>query len=427
MTRMNAPVQTKTRSHRQEKWRRLLDRLEERCLQPISDFRKLGSVLDTQDGPLIYIDKGSPILGVAHLDTVASKLPRSVFWGSAKYKDGSTALPVIQSIQLDDRLGAWMLLDLLPSMGMNFDVLLCDGEEKGRSTAEHFKPSKEYNWGFEFDRMGTGTVLYDYEDDDVWEQTLRSHGFGIEMGSFSDISSLTHVGCCFANFGVGYHSQHTHQCHAYLDDTVLMAMEFETWLKEQSDTRYPYTHNPRCVDYGFGWYRRMDRFTTHNNRVFNDDPWVAIFCPYCDQQNWTTGAISHKACVRCGKLFPIDMDKVKKESMAPALTTSLSAMPGVAFGPSGRSGTSNTMSVVQASTDECYPRTTADDIQSVVSSRKWDDAGVCEVCGYDQVMDMDRPDPLDPDIINTDDCPFCGRDLPDDGFCDYCGYTEQLA
>lgn len=365
----------------------MLDRLEERCLHPISDFRKLGSVLDTKDGPLIYIDKGSPILGVAHLDTVARKLPRSVSWSNAKYKDGSIGLPVIQSIQLDDRLGVWMLLDLLPSMGMNFDVLLCDGEERGASTAKHFKPGKEYNWGFEFDRMGMGTVLYDYEDDDTWEQALQTHGFGIEMGSFSDISSLAHVGCCFANFGVGYHSQHTHQCHAYLDDTVLMAMEFETWLEDQGKTRYPYTHRPRCVDHGFGWYR--GRGATTSSRIFNDDPWVPIFCPHCGQQNWTTGAISHKACVGCGKLFQVDVDKVKKGSRC----------------------------------------TRVDDIPTCpwCQARAWDDAGVCEVCGYDQVMDMDRPDPLDPDIINTDDCPFCGRDLPDDGYCDYCGYTEQLA
>lgn len=371
----------KVQSKKKKKWQRLLEKLEQRCLQPIDEFKKLGTVTDTINGPLIHIDRGSKIIAAAHLDTVAHYVPRKVLWQNSKYKDGSKGLPIIQSIQLDDRLGVWMLLDLLPAMGMEFDVLLCDGEECGCSTASSFKADREYNWGFEFDRAGTDVVLYDYEDDKAWENAIDAHGFTLGMGSFSDISELTGVGCCFANFGTGYRHQHSSQCHAYLDDTVLMALEFETWFKSQKDTRYPYTHNPK--DYGFGWYRRLDRFTTRNDHrvLFNDDEWQAVFCPHCGQQNWTAGRLSHKQCVACRKMFPVDLHKNR-----------------------------------------------VDDIPKCpwCQSRQWDDTGCCEICGYDQVLDVGKPE-KDGLIYDTDDdCPYCGRSLPDDGYCDYCGFTELL-
>ncbi len=241
-----------TLTPRQQKWQRLLSKLEERCLQPIEEFRKLGTVVaDTKHGPLIHIDRGSKILGVAHMDTVARTPPKSVTWQQSKRH----SLPVINSIQLDDRLGCWVLLDLLPAMGVEFDVLLSDGEERGASTADQFKPTREYNWGFEFDRAGTDTVLYDYDDDDTWRSALKAAGFDIQMGSFSDISSLTHVGCCFANFGVGYRYQHSPNCYACLDDTVTQAVEFEAWYKANKDTAYKYTHEDRWSGRSYGWER----------------------------------------------------------------------------------------------------------------------------------------------------------------------------
>ena len=139
---------------KQRQWLRLFDMLDKRLTMPIDAFRSLGTVTETKDGPLIYIDRGSPILGVAHLDTVANgNLPKP------KWLNGPDGFPIVNSIALDDRLGAWVLLDLLPSLGLTFDVILCDSEERGRSTAESFQPTREYNWGFEFDRAGTDTVL----------------------------------------------------------------------------------------------------------------------------------------------------------------------------------------------------------------------------------------------------------------------------
>jgi len=380
----------------------LLEKLEERCLQPIEEFRKLGTVVaDTKHGPLIHIDRGSKVIGVAHMDTVARKPPKSVIWQQPKRH----SLPVINSIQLDDRLGCWTMLDLLPAMGLKFDVLLCDSEERGASTADQFKPTREYNWGFEFDRAGTNTVLYDYDDDDTWRSALKTAGFDIQMGSFSDISSLTHVGCCFANFGVGYHYQHSPNCYASLDDTVLMALEFETWYKANKDTAYKYTHEDRWSDSEWGriwnsrrgWVRGNDGWTRtktgtwsktyqHGDREqsVERNGWpdkTEAICPECDNPvSFASGIVQSTlySCPWCKKTSKGSEFRVTKEA------TCVDTMP------------------------RC----------NWCGARHWDDRGVCEVCGYDPQIDR----PLDNDLVV--ECPICGGDMDED-YCCYCGYVEE--
>jgi hypothetical protein len=88
-----------------------------RCLQrPTRDFARLGVQLGGEFGHLIHIDRGCKILGVAHLDTVLSATP---------HLENS----LVMTPTLDDRLGVWVLLHLLPSLGFNdYDILLTDNE-----------------------------------------------------------------------------------------------------------------------------------------------------------------------------------------------------------------------------------------------------------------------------------------------------------
>ena len=90
------------------------------CLTNIESFSIFGDVLDTPDGILIYKqNKGAKILGVAHLDTVLTSNHFKV------KKNGRR----VYNMQLDDRLGVYTMLDLLPQMGIEFDLLLTEGEE----------------------------------------------------------------------------------------------------------------------------------------------------------------------------------------------------------------------------------------------------------------------------------------------------------
>ena len=100
------------------------------CLT-LPDNHNWGGRVDTSCGPYYHHDHGAKVLGVAHLDTVMNRTPR--------LRDSVVIAP-----QLDDRLGVFCLLNLLPSMGITVDVLLTTGEERGRTTAANFYGS--YNW-----------------------------------------------------------------------------------------------------------------------------------------------------------------------------------------------------------------------------------------------------------------------------------------
>src|SRR3990172_2837926 len=102
-----------------------LYKLKERCLAPIKAFEELGEVGESKDGRHIYIDRGSPVLAIAHLDTVQSLTHfQTIRMGKRVH---------LFNAQLDDRLGAYIIVDYLPTLGIETDVLLTEGEESGRS------------------------------------------------------------------------------------------------------------------------------------------------------------------------------------------------------------------------------------------------------------------------------------------------------
>lgn len=180
-----------------------------------------------------YRDNGSSVLAVAHLDTVS---PHS---GRACHYVDTESGPVVFSRALDDRLGAYVLLDLLPRLDVNVDVLLTVGEESGQSTAAYFDPPKAYDWVIEFDRGGTDVVMYQFEDDDTCD-LVRECGARVGEGIFSDIAYLEHLGVKAFNWGVGYQDYHSERSHAFLEDTFRMVGYFLDFHALNVDTRMPH-------------------------------------------------------------------------------------------------------------------------------------------------------------------------------------------
>lgn len=170
-----------------------------------------------------FRDNGSRILAVAHLDTCVRPDQRT-----ANFVTLADGEEVVYSGALDDRLGAYTILDLLPRLGIEVDILLTVGEESGCSTAEHFMPEKRYDWMIEFDRGGTDVVMYQYDDAGT-RQLVRDCGAKPADGIFSDISYLEHLGIKGFNWGVGYRDYHSTRGHAYIEDYLMMMgffMEF---------------------------------------------------------------------------------------------------------------------------------------------------------------------------------------------------------
>jgi hypothetical protein len=113
---------------------------------------------------------------------------------------------------LDDRLGVYTVLDLLPSLGVKADILITNHEEICASTARYFGLWDRYNWIAEFDRGGGDAVTYDLTSPE-FDDVLTSVGFKLGIGSYSDICESSDELTCAVNIGIGY--QKAHQLDSY--------------------------------------------------------------------------------------------------------------------------------------------------------------------------------------------------------------------
>lgn len=198
---------------------------------------RTNSYYKTPQGEYIYhrVKGGSTLLAVAHLDSVQAG--RDVV--DSRETDGTIRCPV-----LDDRLGVYTILFLLPKLGIKPDLLLCDMEESGKSTAKVFAlPGKTtYNWMVEFDRKGEDVVTYGFTDK-TWVDTLKTM-FDVGRGSFSDIAALTQVGSCGVNIGVGYENYHAANAFFDFDVYCRQVARFVDFWELHKDTRFEHVVAP---------------------------------------------------------------------------------------------------------------------------------------------------------------------------------------
>ena len=183
----------------------------------------------------VFKDNKAPVLFVAHLDTYAQ--------ASHFHVNRINGGQLIMAAQLDDRLGVHIGLDVLPRLGVNMDVLLTTNEERGQSTAEHFVPSKQYNWIVQFDRMHEDAVLYRYDRygiENKWKKALEKAGFKIGTGSSSDISKMEGLKCKAVNIGCGYDNYHSVFATAWWPSAVGNIRKFVRFYRRYSDTYFPH-------------------------------------------------------------------------------------------------------------------------------------------------------------------------------------------
>lgn len=244
----------------QKKTRVLLDLIKTRDFefacnsseeQLTAGFTKYG----LEETPYWFKDNGANVLAVAHLDSVCTpehfKLVRIG-------KERMVFSPV-----LDDRAGVYVILFLLPAMGINVDVLFTTNEEMGASTAAEFVSNKKYNWIVEFDRAGTDVVLYDYDANNKWKVKLQEVGFVIGHGTFSDISELEDLKCCAVNVGVGSYDGHSIRARLVLEELAAQVAKFWVFYNLNRTThfvhspvaRYKYRYNHDIL----GGYDKWDR------------------------------------------------------------------------------------------------------------------------------------------------------------------------
>jgi hypothetical protein len=255
-------------------------KLEWFCTAPAFNFHEYGTMTTLKHNDFYYFkDNGGDILAVAHLDSVIRKPKCSI----VKIHDEWC----VWSPSLDDRLGAYVICELLPRLGVKCDVLLTIGEETGNSTAHDFIPpdGKQYNWIFSFDRTGTDVVMYDYETHD-YKELVRETGARVGFGSFSDICYLTQLGVTGFNWGVGYRDYHSSRSHAWLNDTLLNVGRMVSFYEAHHETYMPYRPKP-VVTWKGKVYGGHSGFTKDHGDFRGSywpkdgKRWPASYCPHC--------------------------------------------------------------------------------------------------------------------------------------------------
>jgi|GEM_PF-4599988 hypothetical protein len=207
-----------------------------------SNFSMLKNVINvgTQDEPAYFVDNGSSILGVAHLD--------SVVYGDCQIVEPTEGCPMLVSPMCDDRLGVATLLAVLPKTGIKTDWLLTTNEETMQSTSRFFKPKKQYNWMYMFDRASNDVVTYQYEGSE-WLASLRKNKFKIGNGTYSDIADMNQLGCMGVNIGTGYYHQHTRYSYAIVNEWLMQVSLFASFYHANKDIYYKYIPE-MCVKCG---------------------------------------------------------------------------------------------------------------------------------------------------------------------------------
>lgn len=270
-----------------------LRRLRELCvpstrqvLEEASRYEGGKKRIDYQDIH-VFIDRNSDVLSVAHADTV---IPAPHKFKVKRKKD----LWSVRSTSLDNRLGIYTILDYLPQLGIECDVLICDDEEIGQSTARDFKTDKQYNWIVEFDRSGIDVVFYDYADwrgENEWTEAVEKFFPQRGLGSFSDISDLEHLGCKAVNIGNGNYMNHTPEALFSLDLYKMQLAHFKEFYSIYKDRHFPHEPSSKPVKVYSSWelYRHGD--TTR------------YLCPKCSRsflESDTMSTVEAISCPECG-------------------------------------------------------------------------------------------------------------------------------
>lgn len=238
------------------------------------------AVINLKGGRYLYVDNGSNVLAVAHVDTVA-RYAKS-YWSNTdkKYivKAITTPAPnvkkmTVTSIKLDDRLGVHLVMDILPMLGINVDILLTEDEEWAQSTAALFVADKKYNWGFSFDRRGVGeVVMYQYDDDKDAVGKVMESGWYLGQGTYSDIADLD-IGCSCFNFSAGYIGEHTDGCYCQYDAVMYCAQLFKKFYLANKDIRFPFDNSKsysRYERYNYNWWKE-NQFTYSKEKDHKKD------------------------------------------------------------------------------------------------------------------------------------------------------------
>jgi len=179
----------------------------------IEELKTLGMTPEFGFDDWIYVDNDSPIMLVAHMDTITRN-------AKLKFRVKHNRITARNSVLgADDRAGVYAIMELLQMCKDNKipmpSVLFTNYEESGMQGVDAFiktkKMEKNMNIFIELDRRGRDEYVYYFhgmpKEVATW---VESFGFKKDHGSMSDVMSLTEeYSIPHVNLSVGYYDQHT--------------------------------------------------------------------------------------------------------------------------------------------------------------------------------------------------------------------------
>lgn len=219
----------------------------------------------------LYAEGSTPVLLVAHLDTVHRALPETICYSA----DGAVMMSP-QGIGGDDRAGVYMILRLIQSVHCH--VLFCEDEETGGYGARAFTKSgiiPDVNYIVELDRVGNNDAVFYQCRNRQFEQYINGFGFQTAFGSFSDISILApHLNLAAVNLSTGYYHAHQPGEYVRLDEVEALIGRVAKLLQAKTE-RFPYTQKFAARKLGESSDLQRKRLTalldTHIVRINNQN------------------------------------------------------------------------------------------------------------------------------------------------------------
>jgi hypothetical protein len=153
----------------------------------------------------IYAKGESPVLLVAHLDTVHKILPKNIY-----HDENQNVIWSPEGLGADDRAGVYAILQLLKYKP---HILFTTGEEIGgigaRAASKNL-PIPNVKFIIQLDREGEKDAVFYNCYNPLFTNYICNFGFKEAYGTFSDISILCPAwGIAGVNLSIGYYRQHT--------------------------------------------------------------------------------------------------------------------------------------------------------------------------------------------------------------------------
>lgn len=201
----------------------------------------------------LYAEGDLPILLVAHVDTVHTKLPADIFYDSNQEVVWSP-----QGIGADDRAGVLGLLKIIDN-GFKPHILFTDGEEIGGIGATEAsealsKEIKKRNirYMIELDRKGNEDACFYNCGNWDFADYITKQGFKEAIGSFSDISILMPAwDIAGVNLSTGYYNAHMNTEYLKLNELWNTVAKVEDMLKNIPKTQFK--HEGVSGRYAYGY------------------------------------------------------------------------------------------------------------------------------------------------------------------------------